>query len=187
MLYPQKMNSNKTNFIVKMLGIISIVIGLLLILINKIVSPNIHWAALCNAGIIYIWITTMYSLNKNVNIAGHVLLQTIAISIFILYIDYKLGFRAWSIDIAIPIVIIISNISMLILTIISHKKYFKYALNQLGIVLFSMLPLYGMIENVVQNKILSIIAIGVSVINLIVCFILCSKELKEAIIRNFHM
>lgn len=28
-----------------------------------------HWAALANAGIIYTWITVIYSINKNTNIA----------------------------------------------------------------------------------------------------------------------
>ena len=35
----------------------------------------------------------MYSINRNTNIGGHVLLQTILISVAVLYIDDKIGFR----------------------------------------------------------------------------------------------
>lgn len=129
----------------------------------------------------------MYSIRKNINIAGHVLVQTLAISALTLFIDYKLGFKGWSINLAIPIMIIVANITMLVLTIVSYKKYIKYAIYQLIIVLFSMLPIIFMTENMVQIKILSIIASSISIINLVFTLILSSKDVKEVIIRKFHM
>lgn len=187
MIYPQKINAKKSNFIIKIFILLSIIIGLILTIINKLTTPDIHWAGLCNSGIIYIWITVLYAINKNINIAGHVMIQTIAISILTIYIDYKIGFRAWSIDISIPIIIIIANITMLILTIVSHKKYIKYAFYQLIIVIFSMMPIFFIYEKLVQNRILSIISIGISMLNFVVCLMLCRKDLKEAIVRKFHM
>ncbi len=187
MIYPQKLNSKKSNLILKLGLWISLLVAILLIVINKIATPNMPWAALANAGIIYIWIVLFYSIHKNINIAGHVLLQMILISLFMVYIDYKLGFRAWSINIAIPILIIISNITMLILTIISYRKFIKYAIYQLVIVLFSLLPVILVTENMVQNKTLSIIASGISVLNLGLSLVLCTRDVKEVIIRKFHM
>ena len=90
-------------------------------------------------------------------------------------------------SIAIPILIMIANVTMLVLTIVSHRKFIKYAIYQLIIVLFSMLPLIFITENLVTNKILSIIASGVSIINLIITLLLCAKDVKEVIIRKFHM
>ena len=158
--------------------IASILISLLLILINKLTTPQIPWSALANGGIVYSWITVMYSIRKNINIAGHVLVQTLAISALTLFIDYKLGFKGWSINLAIPIMIIVANITMLVLTIVSYKKYIKYAIYQLIIVLFSMLPIIFMTENMVQIKILSIIASSISIINLVFTLILSSKDVK---------
>ena len=59
MLYPQKLSSKKTNLLIKSLLIASIVIAIILIIINKLTTPNIHWAALANSGIIYIWLTVL--------------------------------------------------------------------------------------------------------------------------------
>ena len=105
MIYPQKMNSKKSDFIWKMSIAISILVAFILGIINKITTPKIPWSALVNAGIIYIWITVFYSIKKRVNIAGHVFLQTIAISLLTLAIDYELGMKGWAINIAIPITI----------------------------------------------------------------------------------
>ena len=187
MIYPQKLNSKKSNLILKLGIYLSFFIAILLLVINKMVNPDIPWATFVNAGIVYIWVVLFYSIYKNINIAGHVLLQSIAISLFTVYIDYQLGFKLWSINVAIPIVIIISNITMLVLTIVTYKKFIKYAIYQLVIVLFSMLPVILITENMVQNKMLSIIASGISILNLGISLIFCAKDVKEAIIRKFHM
>lgn len=187
MIYPEKVKAKKSDKIIKISIGISVGMFFILVLINKLTTPNIPWAALANAGILYTWVTVIYSIRKNVNIAGHVLLQTIALSLLTVYIDYKLGLKGWSINIAIPIMIMIANLTMLVLTIVSYKKYIKYALYQLMIVLFSMLPVIFMTENMIQDKTLSVIASGISVLNFILCLALCAKDVKEAIIRKFHM
>ena len=187
MLYPNKLNRKKGEFIIKILIGVSIIIAVLLIIINKICTPQVRWAGLANAGIIYIWITVLYSINRNTNIAAHVLLQMIAISILTIYIDYKTGLIGWSINLAIPIVIIIANISMLVLTMVSYKKYIRYAIYQLMVCIFSFIPVYFIYENLVGNKIISYIAMGISVINFILTICLCAKDVWQAIIRKFHM
>lgn len=186
MIYPKKIKAKKSNKLIKIGISISVVIALILLLINKLTTPTIPWAALANAGILYSWIVVMYSIKKNVNIAGHVLLQTIALSILIIYIDYKLGMKGWSINMAIPIMIMIANLTMLVLTIVSYKKYMKYAIYQLLIVLFSMLPVVLVTEHIVQDKTLSVIASGISVFNFMLCLTLCAKDIKEEMVRKFH-
>lgn len=187
MIYPQKLNSKKGGIILKIAILISVLLAMILILINKLTTPGIPWAALAIGGIIYVWITVAYSINKNVNIAGYVLVQTIAIALLVAFIDYELGFKGWSINIAIPIILMIANITMLILTIVSYKKFIKYAIYQLIIVLFSIVPIILISENMITNKTLSIIAIGISILNLVLTLILCAKDVKEAIIRKFHL
>lgn len=187
MIYPQKLSSKKSDKIIKISGLVSVIIAIILLVINKLSTPQIPWASLINCGILYIWITVIYSIRRNTNIAGHVLIQTMAVSLLAIYIDYKIGFKGWSTDIAIPIIITIANITMLILTIVTYKKYIKYAIYQLIIVFLSMVPVVLIKENVVHNKTLSIISCIICVINFVLSLILCSKDVKEAIIRKFHM
>ena len=187
MIYPQKLNSKKSNLIIKLGLLVSTIVAIILVIINKLTTPEIGWAATANGGIIYVWIVLFYSIKKRINIAGHVLLQTIIISILIVFIDYKLGFRTWSISIGIPIIVMISNITMFVLTIVSHRRFIKYAIYQLLILLFSLLPIIVITENIVHNKVLSIISVGISLLNLVLTLMLCAKDLKEAMIRKFHM
>ena len=187
MIYPQKIKAKDTDKLIKIFFITSIMVAITLVIINKVTTPKIPWARLANIGIIYIWITVMYSIKKNINIAGHVLLQTILIAILTFYIDYQLGKRGWSLSIAIPIIIIVANITMFVLTIVSYKKYIKYAIYNIVILALSILPMILMKENVIQSKILSIIAVGISGINLILTLTLSAKDVKDAIVMKFLM
>lgn len=187
MIYPEKIKAKKSDKIINILVSCSFLIAIILVVINKLTTPQIHWAGIANAGILYTWIVVIYAVKKNINIAGHVLLQTIAISVLVIYLDYKLGNQGWSINIVVPIIIMIANLTMLVLTIVSHKKYIKYGIYQLIIVFLSMLPVIFVTEHIVQNNVLSIIASGISIFNFVICLALCAKDVKEVIVRKFHM
>ena len=187
MLYPNKISAKKGKKIVKILIIVSIVVSILLILLNKSINPKIPWSQLSIIGIIYVWITVIYAINKNTNIAAHVLLQTVLISILTVGIDYLLGFEKWSLYLSIPIVFITANISMFVLTIISYKKYLRYAIYQLSLCILSLIPVILLTENMIQKKTLSYIAIGVSIVNFVITIIFCQKDIREELKRKFHM
>lgn len=187
MLYPQKINAKKTNFIIKVGILISIFVGIMLVVINSIATPDIRWAGYCNAGIIYIWITVLYALNKNINMASHLFIQMLALSALSVYIDMRLGFQAWSINVAIPMIIIIINISMLVLSITSYNNYTRYAFFQLLIVIASSVPLFLIYEHLVNDKTLSIVSTSISGVNLLISLIFHSKDIKTEIQRKFHI
>lgn len=187
MLYPQKLNRKKSDLIIKIMIGVSVAIAFLLVLINHLATPKVHWAGLANAGILYVWITVMYSINKNTNIAAHVLLQTIAISLLTVYIDYKTGMKGWSFNLAIPIIIIVANVTMLVLTIVSHKKYIRYSIYQLIICMLSLIPIFLVHENVAKNVVMSYVASGISAVNFVLTICLCARDVKEEVVRKFHM
>ena len=172
MIYPKKINAKKSEVIIRNCAIVSIVTAIVLVIINKILTPQMHWAALCNA--------------KNINIAAHVLIQTVAISVLAWYIDHLLGAKGWSLNVAIPILIIIANTTMLVLTIVSSRRYVRYAIYQLIILMFSVLPIIFIYEHMIQDRMLSYVAIGISMLNFILTLVLSASDVKDEIIRKFH-
>lgn len=140
MLYPRISNVKRQNIAISILLVISLLIMIVCILINQLIKTQVYWAGIVTISIVYIWITCLYSIYRSINIAFHVMMQTICISIFVMVLDYFIGFIGWSFGIAIPIIISVSNITMTILTIISRKKYAKYAIYQILIILFSIIP-----------------------------------------------
>ena len=184
MIYPKEIENKDKEILVKIFLVTSVIFAAILVVINKLTTPEIPWATFACCGIIYIWVTVIYCIKRNTNIAGHVLLQMIIISFAVLFLDNTIGFNGWSVSIAIPIILITANSAMLILTIISHKKYIRYAIYQLLIVLITLISI-GLILK--ATSILAIIAMSISAFNLIISLILSFKDIKEAIIRKFHM
>ena len=186
MLYPNKINIKKNKKITKILLILSFIFGLLLYVINKVIRPDIFWSELCIIGIIYIWITTVYSLKKNTNIAAHVLLQSVLVATIMIIVDLSFGFKKWSFSLCIPLIVIIANISMIILTIVSHKKYIRYVIYQLILCILSTTPFILLTTHFIQDRILVYVATGISLINFIVTISLCKKDIVESLKRTFH-
>ena len=149
--------------------------------------PEFKWSFIVILGIVYCWITVMYSIKKTVNIASHVLLQTAIDSIVVLLIDLIIGYKGWSIAIAWPIIICAENITMLVLTIVTRKKYFKYAIYQIMLVALNTF-LITIIALKNPHKILPISLTTItSVLTLILAIELCGKDLKEELKRFFHV
>lgn len=187
MLYPKKINSKKIDTFLKIFTSIIVIISILLLIINWLTTPNIYWSHLCILGFIYIYSTVRYSVTKTTNIANHVMIQTILLAILMYFIDYRIGYIGWSISISLPIIIIISNIAMFIITLISYKHYGKYATSQLIIVLLSLSITYFIYKGYVRANVLINISIIISIFNFIVSLILCHKDFKEEIIRKLSI
>ncbi len=188
-LYPKVRNVKKANLARIIMVIISIVIILATIIVNLCTSTRYLWCLIVIAGIIYAWITVMYSIHRNVNIGSSVTLQFIIISLLSIVIDLIFDHKGWAVNIAIPIIIIIVNVTMLVLTLCSINRYYKYAIYQLIIFVFSMIPLviYFAFDAIITMPILTIISSSITVFTFIMSLILCGKNIVGELDRRLHM
>ena len=142
MIYPKRINSKKVDVFLNIFILCVVILSILLLLINYLTTPNIYWSHLCILGFIYIFFTVRHSVTKARNVSGTVLFQTVLLAFLMYFVDYRLGYKGWSFSIFIPILIIIANITMFILTIVNHKHYGKNVINQLVIVILSVSIIY---------------------------------------------
>lgn len=187
MLYPKIVSVNKSRKITTLFIICSIVVSIILLITNYVCNSKLNWSIVAIASIVYLWFSTIYALDKSVNLAGYTLYQMISDSILIFIIDYVFGFRKWSLSIGIPIVIMISNITMVIITIIKNKKYVKYAFYEILIILFSII--YDVIISMasIHSPILNIITLWICITNLSFVLIFNYDILKLELEKKFHI
>lgn len=187
MLYPKISNIKKSNVLIRSLLGASFVLGLILILIQFLSNSRFNWAFLAIAGIIYTWTSVIYAIKKNVNIAYHVMVQMFSISILMIAIDYIIGYKGWSFEIGIPITSIVANVTMLILTISSRKKYLKYIVYQVIIFVITILTSLFVLKADIHWNILYTISMTIAGISLFLCVMFCTKDFIEEIKKRFHM
>ena len=187
MLYPKLSNIKRNNIILIASIAISIIVINILLIINVLVDKTNHWSMLCIAGIIYVYGTVIYTKKRNINIASNVFVQCLLVSLLILAIDYFIGYSGWSINIAIPIVIMVANSTLMVLTIVSRKRYIRYAMYHMLTFLFSMIQLILLFCGVLENKVLTIVASGIAGLSLLLTVILCGKAMCEETKKRLHM
>ena len=187
MLYPPNRNAQKGKRLSNWLFTVSVIIAALSLTINILTTPDLNWGMLVCLGILYIWITIWYFLKSRRNLAGHILIQTIAVSTLTVGIDYFIGYKGWSLSIAIPIILITANTVMLLLAIVSRKKYLSYVIDQFFIIIISMIPIFFLTKHMLSNPILTYISIGISILNFVVTSVLCQKEIREEFKRKLHI
>jgi len=187
MIYPKKISGKKIDKGFRIVTFIIIVVSIVLVVINELTTPNIYWSHLCIFGFIYIYLTVRYSVTKRSNIANHVMVQATLILLLICFIDYRLGYKGWSITISMPIIIIIANITMFIITIINYKHYGKYATSQLLIVLLSLSIIYPIYKGYAKANMLINISIIISINNILISLMLCNRDFKEELIKKFNI
>lgn len=185
-LYPTLHHVNKSHLAIRICFLISIFLSITCFIVNIATGNHLYWSIIATLGIMYVWITSLYAIKKNVTIASHVMLQTIVVSILAFLLDIVIGYRGWSLAMALPIIIITANSTMLILLIVSHKKYFRYLIYQLIIFLWSMLPIVLVIRWGVQRTFFLLLSTIIAIIVLAITILVCGKDVKEEIKRRFH-
>lgn len=187
MLYPKITNIKRSREAITILKIISVFLCLMLITINYTFSGKLDWSIIVIISIVYLWYSIIYALDKSVNLASYTLFQMTVISIFLFVVDYVFGFMQWSLSIGIPIVIMVSNITMVIITMMKYKKYVKYALYEILILLFSII--YNIVISIASNHspLLNIITLWTSITNLSFVLILNYDVIKIEFQKKFHI
>ena len=190
MLYPKIYNLKRSNMLINALIILSVFVAVICKVINVLTYKEFDWAFIVAISIIYIWLTVIYAIRKHTNVAGYVVVHVFLSMFFLLSLDNSIGFRGWSITIALPIIFITANIIMFVLTLISRKRYIKYAFFHLIIFMTSfvipMLYYFTKIESFVFT-VFMIISNFVAVITFITTLCLCGKSFLDAAERTLHM
>ena len=188
-LYPKIRNVQTGNLAIKIMAIISIVVSIICTIVNLCTSIKYLWCVIVMVGIIYSWITVMYSVNRNVNIASSVVLQIIAVSLLTLCIDFVIGYQGWAINLSIPIIIMIANVTILVLTIASIRREYKYAVYQLIITVLSFIPLiiYLAFDGIITRPIFTIISSSIAAFTFTMSLVLCGRNIVGELKRRLHM
>lgn len=177
---------HRYNIAIKIMLLVSIVLAIACILVNFFTTKEVPWAIIAITTIVYCWVTTLYSIKKEINIASHICIQTFCLSIFSVIIDHVLGYLGWSVNYAIPTIITLANLAMIVVLLVNYKRYFKYIFYQLIISIFSIAPIILLETKIATIWLPTFIASLTALITFLSTIIFCWSGLKEEIKRRFH-
>ncbi len=110
-----------SNFLYKLFLFLSICIGSVCLIINRLTNPNLWWSLVVIFSVLYVWVLVAHTILSKQSVFKKVLLQILSILI-LLYFSEKISPSDWLVSYVLPSVSICSVIVSLMLLFISKKR-----------------------------------------------------------------
>ena len=188
-MYPEVIASTQ---VMKLVGRIYLFIAIaceaILLIINYFTYTGVKWSLICGCVFLYCFLTLKFSLdNRNAGLRSKILNQSLALAGLLVLVDHIIGYRGWSVNYAIPCIIVIMDVTVLVLMLVNLDFWQSYIIVLLVMVLGSAILVVLFFTNVVQYPILSFIALGVSVIEFGLTFLIGGKNASNELRRKFYV
>lgn len=165
----------------------SIVIEAVLVFINYETYTTTWWSLICGLGFVYAYISARMIFSNSSNHVMKIWLQSIGIGIVTVILDHLLGYKGWSVNFALPVIVLSVQVLIVILILVRVQSWTNYILLQLFLLLVS-IGLIGLEAiNIVTWPILSQIALLVSIAVIVCSVLIGGKRAETEIKRKFHM
>ncbi len=160
----------------------------LCVMLNLILTPNLHWWIFAVAGGFSMWLAFATGYLKRYNLLKNAMWQLLIISIGCILWDVFTGWHGWSVDLVLPCVCLVVEIFMeLIARIQSHppKEYMIYYV--MASVYSMLLPMILMITGVIQYRAVAVVCVGLSFLFFVRLLLFRRREFKEEMYKKFHV
>jgi hypothetical protein len=185
--YPAiEVNSHKYNIIKRLFLFVSIISAVASVITNYLTYNGVMWSAITISAIIYFWVIMSYSIKRNRNIASHILVQVICVSILTVVMDNSIGYSGWSVNNVIPEIMILANVAVLVLVFTNRMYWHTYVINQIVIAICGLIPGILLLCGLITVHIPTIIATATSFLVLVIMIIFGDKTIKSELKRRFH-
>ena len=178
----------RLHFVMRLILFLFIVASIALVAINHFfVMPHFLWSGICVVAMVYIYGSMVYWIQHDSGLAAKIGAQLMLTMGLLLGIDYFTGMTGWSLQWAIPGVILFGDAIVFFLMMLNRQFWYSYTLLLLLIAICSgaIIALYfiGRISNVV----LPVICVGVTGIYLLGTIIFGDRELTRELKRRFRV
>lgn len=186
-VYPLIPPAYEKHLAIRILLFISIVAIVLSYFIHKLFPTSVNWPMLVLLGLLSTWLSITDALRKRHNITKSIMWQVIIVSALSIFWDWKIGWKGWSLDYAIPILCIAAVIVMYVTAKVMRLSVVNYIAYFLLGGLFGIIPVLFILLDLVTVEIPSIISVAVSIIFLAAIIIFKGDSIKQELQKRMHI
>lgn len=186
-VYPTIPLAYERHMAIRILIFISVVTIVISYFIYKLFPTSVNWPMLVLLGIVSMWLSITYVFRKRSNITKTIMWQVFIMTLLCIFWDWKIGWRGWSLDYAIPFLCIAAIIVMYVTAKamrLSTGYYIAYFL--LG-GLFGIIPGLFILLKLVSVEYPSIISVAVSIIFLSAIVIFQGENILSELQKRMHI
>jgi hypothetical protein len=177
----------KMRLALKVVLFIFVVAEFLMIMINRLTAVSYPWSLITGVALLYIYLSLMYWISYDSGFASKVGLQIVLTSFLLFAIDYFNGMRGWSLEWAIPGIILLGDLIVAVLMLINRSRWQSYLLLLLLLAIFSFILIILYLCGVISNILMPLISEAVSFLYLFVMILFGERKAEHEFSRRFHI
>ncbi len=149
---------------------------------------GIWWSVICGAGFAYLYFIARFAiLNDNAGYRSKFLLLTFAGIIYVILIDYVIGYHGWSVNFVLPGGLLFVDVAILFVMFLNRRNWQSYIMLEISMIFLSMLPLVLIWMDIVTESFISWFAFAVSVLLFLGTLIIGDRRARSELKRRFHV
>lgn len=187
--YPKVVLDNKHYQIIrlKIYLFLIIIMFFMTISIKFLNEKDLTYLFLSTSVLGYIWFT-IYTIQKALkNIGYFILKQVLSISVIVIFIDYALGWQKWSVNYAIPMILVLGVSSISLIAMFKPMQFREYFVYQITILIVGILSILLVIFNLSTVSWTLIFAAFYSAMVMLGMIIFADKKAKLEFKKRFHL
>ena len=145
------------------------------------------WAFLTWGAAAYVAMTLRFSVMRHASVSGILVRQCLGIQAILLLIDTMTGLHGWSVDYAIPCVVLFEVAAILLMMLVNRMNWQCYFMYQIAITFLSFVPLVFLKIGWTKHPMLTVLSVAVSVWALVLTVLLGDRSVKRELRRRFHV
>lgn len=188
--YPDMVEKHrKKRMFLKIFIYVAILLEILLAVINYLTYEKISfpWSGVTGVCILYVFFAIATLVRHEKGHVQEIYIQIPAVMIFLLVLDYTMGWIGWSLEYGLPIVLLGLLVLIIVCMCINHKNWQIYMVLQLFTLLFSVIDLWLVLSGVVKYQVLPLISLGVSVALFLGTLLIGDRKAMNELKRKFHV
>ncbi len=174
-------------FWLRLVLFLMIVAETILAMINYLMPTHYPWSVITGFTFLYIYLFVVYWVTHDSGFAAKVGLQLLITMVFLFEIDYWNGMNGWSLQWAIPGIILLGDGIVFFLMMLNRSRWQSYLLLLLLMGICSLVILVFYYTHIITNIIMPLVCNGVTFLYFVGTLLLgggaASRELK----RRFHI
>lgn len=145
------------------------------------------WSLLTAGAAAYVAMTLKFSVMRHASLSGILVRQCLGIQAILLLIDTLTGLHGWSVDYAIPCVVLFEVAAILLMMLVNRLNWQSYFMYQIAITVLSFIPLIFWKIGWTRHPLLTVLSVVISVAALLATVLLGDRSVKRELRRRFHV
>lgn len=186
-IYPEIPPSFQRNLAIQIMAFISIAAIVASFVLYQIFPSELNWPMFELLGLISMWLSLIVVLRKRRNIPKTIMWQVLIVSGLSVIWDWKIGYRGWSLDYAIPIICVSAMLVMFVTAKVMNLGVGDYISYLLLDGIFGIIPIIFILLDLVEVFYPSAICVALSIIFLSAIIIFQGESIKIELIKRLHI